>query len=273
MNLCLWKCHVWSIAVNGFKFLILTSADTAWVPHKLVTYNTVAWLFEGFVAKLVTLCFQILRLKRQKIIDSINNYKLQTVHKETHNVPGLKMLLCRCDCSYFEDEPAIQSCYSQQNMLLNIETHKHWFSMSNWQLLLRFPHSTIVLSQTVSMDKMIILTRLSLPTLWFVPFSNRTLNFDLLAVLDPKRGATSVHNPLCERKFHFFLWQCKMRQVLDIFQALVTVNVKSVTLKGPLIPWGYRSNMMCVSIASHTLWCVPKLDILLSFHMISFWSC
>ncbi len=23
------------------------------------------------------------------------------------------MLLCRCDCSYFEDEPAIQSCYSQ----------------------------------------------------------------------------------------------------------------------------------------------------------------
>ncbi len=27
-------------------------------------------------------------------------------------VPGFKMLQCRCDCSYFEDEPAIQSCYA-----------------------------------------------------------------------------------------------------------------------------------------------------------------
>ena len=38
-------------------------------------------------------------------------------------VPGFKMLQCLCDCSYFEDEPADQSCYSHQNMLLNIEIH------------------------------------------------------------------------------------------------------------------------------------------------------
>ncbi len=25
---------------------------------------------------------------------------------------GFKMLLCQCDCSYFGDQPVIQSCYS-----------------------------------------------------------------------------------------------------------------------------------------------------------------
>ena len=31
-------------------------------------------------------------------------------------MPRFKMLLCRSDCSHFEDEPAIQSCYSQNLM-------------------------------------------------------------------------------------------------------------------------------------------------------------
>ncbi len=32
------------------------------------------------------------------------------------------MLLCRCDCPYFEDESAIQSCYSQQNSAVKVTT-------------------------------------------------------------------------------------------------------------------------------------------------------
>ena len=35
----------------------------------------------------------------------------------------LDLLLWRYDCSYFEDEPAIQSCYSQQNIGQGLGAH------------------------------------------------------------------------------------------------------------------------------------------------------
>ncbi len=42
---------------------------------------------------------------------------LKGFYQRNRFMPRFKMLLCRCDCSYFEDEPAIQSCYSRQKYL------------------------------------------------------------------------------------------------------------------------------------------------------------
>ncbi len=39
---------------------------------------------------------------------------LASLNQRNRFMPRFKMLLCRCDCSYFEDEPAIQSCDSRQ---------------------------------------------------------------------------------------------------------------------------------------------------------------